>query len=666
MADRLWRWVTFSAVLWYCVFAILLIEAKPGFQYDEAIDVLASVHLRHSHEELKLPHAPHTWFCVRQHCFPLMSAQYIGSIKEYICLPLFAVFGPRAEVVRLLAMAFGALGIFGVATLLGQQGGYPVAAAAAWAMAVHPSYLAMTVLDNSAFSPWMGAFGLLCLAVAAYLENPSSRSAFWVGAAMGFGVWARANYVWLLAALFAALVISGGRRMLLPYRHWASIIGGGLVGGLPFVAYQLLSRGGTLEAADSFSSSAGFAELLLHRLTMLSETFLADGEHRAAWGGPPLPSWQLWLFPALVAVGCLVCVALKQQCGFLPRAAALTALLLAGVFFFSGLPVAEHHMVTVVPIAAMVVALAGWELSHRSRFARLAVIAVAAVYAGSAIYWQFATVAGLRSTGGIGVWSDGIYPLTERLRADFPGREIKVLDWGLQNSVYVLSDGRVRTKEIFWDATADKAEWNTPWQEEIRHGGLFLRSASNTRETPSASASFLKALVKARPSVRRTAFPERNGGPYAELIEIVPDSIGTGPAPGYGVEILPADVMFGARSKGFYALEPGGWRWTGREFSLAFPPTKDALVFTMHVSVPEACIRNAGMITMSLCVGEHTLAPETFSRPGDYTVARTLQTGWMSGENNGVAFHLDKVLPATKADGRELGIVFVSAKLEAN
>lgn len=522
MPDRLWRWVTFSAVLWYCVLAILLIEAKPGFQYDEAIDVLGSVHLRHSHAELTLPHAAHTWFCVRQHCFPLMSAQYIGSIKEYICLPLFAVFGPHAEVVRLLAMAFGALGICGVATLVGQQAGYPVGAAAAWAMAIHPSYLDMTVLDNSAFSPWMGAFGFLCMAGAMYVKNRNARSAFWVGVAMGFGVWARANYVWLLAALFVAIVIAGRRRAIAPFRHVAAVVAGGLLGGLPFLAYQALSRGGTMEAADSFSSAGTTADLLLHRLKMLSETLLSDGEHRAAWGGPSLASWQLWLFPGLVAIGCLVCVILRPPRGFLPRAAALTGLLLAGVFFFSGLPVAEHHMVTIVPIAAMVVALAGWELVGRFRWARPVLIAIAAVYAGSALYWQVATVAGLRRTGGIGVWSDGIYPLTEKLRTDFPGREIKVLDWGLQNSVYVLSDGGVRTKEIFWDATAEKTDWNGTWLEEVRHGGVFLLNGAGHRQIPAATIGFLKALEEQRPAMRRYRVPQRNGQSFAEVIEILP------------------------------------------------------------------------------------------------------------------------------------------------
>jgi len=107
--------------------AILFIQAKPGFHYDEAIDVLGSVHLRHSHADLTLPHSPGTWFCVKKHCFPLMSAPYIGAIKEYLCLPLFAIFGPSAEAVRLLAMTLGALGILGIAILLGKQVSYPVA-----------------------------------------------------------------------------------------------------------------------------------------------------------------------------------------------------------------------------------------------------------------------------------------------------------------------------------------------------------------------------------------------------------------------------------------------------------------------------------------------------------------------------------------------------------
>jgi hypothetical protein len=657
MTDRKWKWVIGAALLWYCAWAILFIQAKPGFHYDEAIDVLGSVSLLHSHEELKLPHAPGTWFCVNGYCFPLMSARYIGSIKEYLCIPLFAMFGPRAEVVRLLAMALGALGIFGIARLVGSRAGYPAAAAAAWVLAANPSYLDMTIFDNSAFSPWMGAFGLLCIAAAAYLTKQNARAAFWVGAAVGLGVWARANYVWLLGALAAALLISLRRRLLVPLSHWAGFAIGGLVGGAPFLTYQILSGGGTWEAVGMFAADGTWAQRLQHRLWMFSETVLSNGEHHRIWGGPvSLPVWQLWLFPFLIVISCVVCLFLR---GVFARVAALMLLFYAATFSYTSLPIGEHHLMTLVPIAAIVVVLA-WQHRH------WAMMLLALIYAGSAIYWDAAALEGLKRTGGVGAWSDGIFALTERLRADFPGREIKVLDWGLQNSVYVLSDGKVWTRELFWDSTVDHTDWNGPWIEEIRHGGVFLLNGPQNRQIPATSIGFLRALAEGRPTMRRYTMPQRSGIPYAEVIEIVPDTLGTGPAPPPDPvvpttqELRPGDADFLKQSTGFYVLESGGWRWTAREFSLTFPGSREAKNITLRVNVPEAEIQKVGAITMSIRVGEHVLAPETFSRAGDFSVTRSLEQGW----GNRFDFSVDKTLSPTAADNRELGIIFVGARLE--
>src|SRR5258708_25616144 len=54
--ESQWRWVIRGAVLWYCLVALICIWTKPGLHYDEAIDVLGAVHLRHSNEELQIPH----------------------------------------------------------------------------------------------------------------------------------------------------------------------------------------------------------------------------------------------------------------------------------------------------------------------------------------------------------------------------------------------------------------------------------------------------------------------------------------------------------------------------------------------------------------------------------------------------------------------------------
>jgi hypothetical protein len=78
------------------------------------------------------------------------------------------------------------------------------------------------------------------------------------------------------------------------------------------------------------------------------------------------------------------------------------------------------------------------------------------------------------------------------------------------------------------------------------------------------------------------------------------------------------------------------------------------------VNVPEAEIQKLGAITMDIRVGEHALGPETFSRAGDYNVTRSWEGEW----GNRFDFRVDKTLAPTAADNRELGIIFVSARVE--
>jgi hypothetical protein len=68
---------------------------------------------------------------------------------------------------------------------------------------------------------------------------------------------------------------------------------------------------------------------------------------------------------------------------------------------------------------------------------------------------------------------------------------------------------------------------------------------------------------------------------------------------------------------------------------------------------------------MTARLGDHDLAPETFRRSGQYTFQRDVPAEWMKPEGNRFNFALDKSLAPTAQDGRELGIVVVSAELES-
>ena len=61
-------WLTRAALMVYCLWSVLLIVANPGLNYDEALLALGAVQMRHSHQEIALPHDPNTWVCVHGRC----------------------------------------------------------------------------------------------------------------------------------------------------------------------------------------------------------------------------------------------------------------------------------------------------------------------------------------------------------------------------------------------------------------------------------------------------------------------------------------------------------------------------------------------------------------------------------------------------------------------
>jgi hypothetical protein len=665
--ERKWLWAALAAVLVYLLWAALLIAQNPGFQYDEALLVLGGVHMRISAGEFNLPHDPDTWFCSFGRCLQLMTVRYVGAVKDYLSLPLFAVFGPSAELVRALSALLGALGIWGIAVLVGEQFSRPAGAATAMLIAMNPAYAAFTVFDNGTVSVWMAALGLLCLAVTRYLRRETARDAFWVGFATGFGIWARANFVWLAGAVAVAALLVLGKRLLSRGAHWAAIVVGGLVGGAPLLVYQVLSRGGTLEALNMAAAGGSLLERLQVRLVQFSEVLLSDREHRVMWDGPAMPEWQLWLFPAAVVAGWSVCVAwagrLGERRSALVRMAALVFALLAATMFFARLQVAEHHLVALAPLAAVVVVLASAILGAQFRWWRVPAAALAIVYLGAALDWQVSAIRGLGKTGGAGPWSDAIYSLAERLLREYPSTEIQILDWGLQNNLYILTGGRLHTREIFADAR--------PWAEEIRKGGVFLLNGPENRQFPEASAAFLDALAAAEPQVRRFSVRQRNGAVYAELIEIEPGSGRDSPrSSGAGqpvTDVSASDLTVANRLEGFHQVEAGEWRWTTRRFAVTLDApdlSGQALVRLMlHLHLPGSSLEKLGPVTLTAAIGGRALPPETYRQPGRHTFTRDLEAEWLRPGPNRIEFVLDKALAPAAADNRELGVVVVGASL---
>jgi hypothetical protein len=670
-SGRRWRLAVSAAIAFYLFLGISLILRRPGLQYDEALLVSGAVHMLNSPAEFTLPHDPDTWTCVAGRCFPLMTVRYVGAAKEYLYLPLAAAFDSRVAMLRLLSLMLSAIGIWGVARIVSSQVSGRAGAAAAWLLGICPAFLTLNVFDNGAVSMMFAALGLFLLAVSGYLREPCVPPAFLVGAAAGLGVWSRANFVWILAAFGAACLVAGGRKLAARPKHWLAAALGTVAGALPFLTYQVKSRGGTWEAVGMFQAPGGWGERLSVRWVQFSEILLADREHRAMWNGPDTPAWQAWLFPVIVLLAGAVCVfARGAPLRGRGRAIAAMFLALAALLFTSRMAVSEHHLIVLVPAAAAMAAAAVEILCARFVWFWLPAALAGILYAGAALNWHRLTLEGLERTGGVAVWSDGIYALAARLDGPPASKQVKILDWGLQNNLHVLTRGRLKTREIFGGATAESSGSGRSWREEIGDGGVFVLFAPANRQFPAASQAFHEGLKTMGLKPKRTLIHEKSGAVFAEVYEIEP---GAARASTAGNSALPAvsriamgDPRAAAYIDGFHQIEEGAWRWTRQKFAVTVGAPRGAgggrLVLKLFV--PAAVLSRLGPVTLRARVEGADLAPETYSASGTFYYTRDLN-GAGDGRPVRIEFALDKALGPTAAEGRDLGIIVHSAELQA-
>jgi len=112
---------------------------------------------------------------------------------------------------------------------------------------------------------------------------------------------------------------------------------------------------------------------------------------------------------------------------------------------------------------------------------------------------------------------------------------------------------------------------------------------------------------------------------------------------------------------GFYDIEAGAWRWTMQKFAVNLrPPAHSAqqgAVLELHLTVPPPSIQKLGSITLSAAIGGTALAPETYSKAGEYTYRRDVPANLLAGDAVRIDFQLDKAMPPGDVDKRVLGIV---------
>ena len=120
---------------------------------------------------------------------------------------------------------------------------------------------------------------------------------------------------------------------------------------------------------------------------------------------------------------------------------------------------------------------------------------------------------------------------------------------------------------------------------------------------------------------------------------------------------------------GFHALEQGRYRWTMGQFSVTLRPPLHAsergAKLDSQLGVPEPVIQKLKSIKLSASVDGVALPEETYTKPGAYVYSRDVPAQALAKRVVTVSFVLDKVLPPSDADRRELGVVMTAVGFEA-
>jgi len=120
---------------------------------------------------------------------------------------------------------------------------------------------------------------------------------------------------------------------------------------------------------------------------------------------------------------------------------------------------------------------------------------------------------------------------------------------------------------------------------------------------------------------------------------------------------------------GFYQIEES-WRWTKKSFAvrLAAPPgsAQRGAQLELRFGIPDPVIRSLNSIALSASVGGLQLAPQRYEKSGQFTYKREVPADRFQANPIPVEFTLDRALPPSDQDKRELGIVVTEVGLTTN
>lgn len=509
-----WKLPILGAVVAFALLAAWNIDL-PGIYYDELIQVTPALRfVKGNSMQSQTFGLGQTEVGIYGHRIPLMTMGYIGAVKTIAFVPLAATMDLSPKSIRYFTIMIGALALVATSAFARRLLGPTAAVLGIILVAIDPSYLIFCRTDYGPTVFMMALKGVALWQLIVWWQTRRSWSLYLAAFAMGLGVYDKTNFLWIVIALAgAALLIVP--QFLARLRLREAVCAGCLflIGCLPLIAYNRHWPPPTWTTLESHNrlvngetgaprSLEGLEHRLLQRTKVLTNLFTATTVNYVR----DCPAPRVVVTPAVVFTASLItliCYAVPR----LRRRWRREMLLLLTTFFIILIAAVTpgayggHHLILAYPFphllaAAVVVRCA--RRFYRMR-APLGAIAAAAVFCfgfagpATASLLRYRQVMGqLQRTGGTGNWSDGIYLLDSWLETHDPDQPVVAVDWGIEQPLAALSQGRLRCVDLLLpirDAGAYQHFFDLPRSRYVLHApsdtnfpearDLFLEAARN-------------------------------------------------------------------------------------------------------------------------------------------------------------------------------------------
>jgi len=426
MAERWWG-VAFSVVL---VCEAMLFVPFVGFNADEVMFLgpLFPPHLCAVYWNSPLGHVP------------LMLMPYLGATKSLAYSWLSPLLPPGPLAVRLPVVLLSCLTLYLFLRLVSRVADRRTAIVATALLATDTTFVLTTSLDwGPAAVQIFGCVMLANLALRA-VERPRAVVLAAAGFVAGFLVWNKAVFLFSLAgALVAAGIVFRDRIKQVRLRAIPALACGFIAGSLPLVVFNASSGMATWRVRETLQSYS-----LGYKIVAAVSTLDASAFNGYMFENSPALRHDV--LPVALLASALV---LPWTGADKRRRRLLQFVWMAGLFtFLTMLPfrnagAGPQHIVLLYPLPQLIVAATFIPAVAAAGWLRKAGVWVVTAVTCAGVLLTVAYRLQMSANGLTVYWTDAIYGLARELRTE-QATDVVAADWGIEEPLRALSEGRIR------------------------------------------------------------------------------------------------------------------------------------------------------------------------------------------------------------------------------